>query len=298
MTTATQTDDDGNSREVAVNDFIARLGRRVLKARQTQSISRRVLSQKSGVSQRYLAQLEAGTGNVSLALLYRIAMALGHPPEKLLGEADPWDTDLASFSELYLRANTTQRARARSVLSNQNPTQGKDHRICLIGLRGAGKSTLGHWLAERMALEFIELNTVIEEQCGVAIGEVIALYGQEGYRKLERQAMESVAKNNDSVILAAAGGIVSDPETYGLLLQSFHTIWLQASPEEHMDRVRQQGDERPMADNPRAMDELRSILSSRDNLYARADLQVDTSGRTVEQSRLDLIDAVRRVPRP
>ena len=208
----------------------------------------------------------------------------------------PWESDLASLSTLYGKADVEQRAQALAVLSGAIGIPDKRRRICLIGLRGAGKSTLGQWLAERMALSFVELNIVIEEHCGIAIGEVIALYGQEGYRKLERQALDSVIKNHDSLILAAAGGIVSDPKTYKQLLENFHTIWLKASPEEHMERVRHQGDERPMADNPRAMDELRTILNSRESLYANADVSVDTRGRSIEESRLDLTESVRRFP--
>jgi XRE family aerobic/anaerobic benzoate catabolism transcriptional regulator len=178
------------------------------------------------------------------------------------------------------------------ILSPENPARLRRQRICLIGLRGAGKSTLGRLLGETLSVPFIELNRDIEEQSGMPVNEVMALYGQEGYRRLERQALERIVQMTDCVVLAVAGGIVSEPETYNFLLRNFHTVWLKATPEEHMQRVRTQGDERPMAGNPKAMEELNAILTAREALYARADLTVDTSGRTLEQSRADLLAAV------
>jgi XRE family aerobic/anaerobic benzoate catabolism transcriptional regulator len=159
-------------------------------------------------------------------------------------------------------------------------------------LRGAGKSTIGPMLAQAMDMPFSELNTVIAQQAGMPVDEVIALYGQEGYRSLEREALETIVVENDQLVLAVAGGIVSETNTYDFLLNHFHSIWLRALPQEHMDRVRAQGDERPMAGNPRAMQELKSILTSREAHYQRADGQVMTSGKLPAETLATVLDVV------
>ncbi len=280
-------------REGDVDAFVAAVGERVRKARERKGIARRVLSELSGVSQRYLAQLESGGGNISIALLYKVANALDHRVEWLVGEEDPWSSEAARVAEFYRQATTEQRQRVMQILDPGRPAQLRRQRICLIGLRGAGKSTLGRLLGKEMSVPFIELNRDIEEQSGMPVSELMALYGQEGYRRLERQAVERVVATSDAVVLAVAGGIVSEPETYGFLLRNFHTIWLKASPEEHMNRVRGQGDERPMAGNPKAMEELKSILTSREVLYAKAESIVNTSGKSVEDSLQDLMTTIR-----
>lgn len=275
-----------------IDAFVAAVGERVRKARQRKGIARRVLSELSGVSQRYLAQLESGSGNISIALLFKVANALDHRVEWLVGEDDPWGSETAQVAEFYRQATTEQRQRVMQILDPGRPAQMRRQRICLIGLRGAGKSTLGRLLGKELSTPFVELNRDIEEQSGMPVDEVMALYGQEGYRRLERQALERIVATSDSVVLAVAGGIVSEPETYGFLLRNFHTIWLRATPDEHMNRVRAQGDERPMAGNPKAMDELKSILTSREALYAKAEGIVNTSGKTLEQSLEELKEAV------
>ncbi|WP_346908184.1 helix-turn-helix transcriptional regulator [uncultured Roseibium sp.] len=280
-------------REGDVDAFVAAVGERVRKARERKGIARRVLSELSGVSQRYLAQLEGGGGNISIALLYKVANALDHRVEWLVGEEDPWNSEAARVADFYRQATTEQRQRVMQILDPGRPAQLRRQRICLIGLRGAGKSTLGRLLGKEMSVPFIELNRDIEEQSGMPVSELMALYGQEGYRRLERQAIERVVATSDAVVLAVAGGIVSEPETYGFLLRNFHTIWLKASPEEHMNRVRGQGDERPMAGNPKAMEELKSILTSREVLYAKAESTVNTSGKSVEDSVQDLMSKIR-----
>ncbi len=280
-------------REGDVDAFVAAVGERVRKARERKGIARRVLSELSGVSQRYLAQLESGGGNISIALLYKVANALDHRVEWLVGEEDPWNSEAARVADFYRQATTEQRQRVMQILDPGRPAQLRRQRICLIGLRGAGKSTLGRLLGKEMSVPFIELNRDIEEQSGMPVSELMALYGQEGYRRLERQAVERVVATSDAVVLAVAGGIVSEPETYGFLLRNFHTIWLKASPEEHMSRVRGQGDERPMAGNPKAMEELKSILTSREVLYAKAESIVNTSGKSVDDSLQDLMTTIR-----
>jgi len=275
--------------DATVNQLIQRVGERVRKARESKGIPRRVLSEKSGVSPRYLAQLETGAGNISIGLLQRISFALDHRIEWFVGEDDPWTSEALHVSDLFRSANVeVQQAVLQSlnVVSTGNKRAG---RICLLGLRGAGKSTLGNLAGKKLGVPFLELNREIEEHSGMPVTEVMALYGQEGYRKLEEQAVQRVIAIHDTVVLAVAGGIVSDPTTYNALLDSFHTVWVKASPEEHMERVRAQGDERPMSGNPEAMEQLKSLLASREMMYDRALAKLDTSGKPVNQSVDELL---------
>jgi len=275
--------------EAEVRALIARVGERVRKARELRGIPRRVLSETSGVSPRYLALLEAGEGNISIGLLQRVAIALDHRIEWLVGEDDPWTSEPLHIADLYRAAPSETRARVREILSPQPEAELRKHRICLVGLRGAGKSTLGARAGAALGLPFVELNREIEDQAGMPVNEVQALYGQEGYRRLEAQALGRVIATHEALILAVAGGIVAEPETYKTLLQHFHTVWVRASPEDHMARVRAQGDLRPMAGNPEAMEQLRHILTSREALYEQARARLDTSGRTPEQSLAELL---------
>ncbi len=272
--------------------FLRRVGERVRDARGRKSLSRKVVSERSGVSQRYLAQLEGGEGNISIVLLRRVAQALEVPFEWLVCEEDPWSSDIIPVIGLYQRATAEQRSRVLQILDPEPADLRRAGRITLIGLRGAGKSTLGRLAADALGMPFLELNEEIEQASGMPVGELMALYGNEGYRRLEQQAVERVAATYDQVILAVAGGIVSEPATYDFLLRHFHAVWLRARPEEHMARVRGQGDERPMAGNPSAMEELKGILTSREALYARAEAQVNTSGRTLEESLEELLRTI------
>ncbi len=271
------------------SSLIVRVGKRVRKARERKGIPRRVLSETSQVSPRYLAQLEAGEGNISIGLLQRVATALDHRIEWLLGEDDPWDADALRVAEMYRSANSDVQQQVLETLSPKPNSELRAHRICLVGLRGAGKSTLGEMAGKALRMPFVELNREIEEQSGMPVAEVMALYGQEGYRKLEAQAISRVISTHNTMILAVAGGIVAAPDTYNLLLRNFHTVWLKTSPEEHMSRVQAQGDERPMAGNPEALNQLKSILASREILYEKAMAQIDTSGKTVNASLDELL---------
>ncbi|MBY6048944.1 helix-turn-helix transcriptional regulator [Vannielia litorea] len=283
----------GDEMEAAVERLISRVGERVRKARELRGLPRRVVSELSGVSPRYLAQLEAGEGNISIGLLKRVAVALDHRIEWLVGEDDPWTSEAMRVADLFSSSPADVRTRVLELLTPEPPARMRGQRICLIGLRGAGKSTLGAALGARLGLPFIELNREIEEQSGMPVNEVMALYGQEGYRKLEAQAVSRITATHESLILAVAGGIVAEPDTYKSLLAQFHTVWLKASPEEHMGRVRAQGDTRPMAGNPEAMEQLKSILRSREALYERAEAQLDTSGQPIEAT-LDALEALVR----
>lgn len=279
--------------EAAARALILRVGERVRRARERKGIPRRVLSDISGVSPRYLALLEAGDGNISIALLQRVAEALDHRIEWLVGEDDPWTSEALRVAEQFRVAPAEVRQRVQALLAPAPGGAARQRRIALIGLRGAGKSTLGAMAGARLGLPFVELNREIEDHAGMPVNEVIAFYGQEGYRRLEAQALARIVATHDSVMLAVAGGIVAEPETFKALLAQFHTVWLKASPAEHMNRVRAQGDLRPMAGNPEAMDQLRFILTSREALYDQAEARLDTSGRSAQQSCEDLVALIR-----
>ena len=285
--------DTESEMECAIATLMVQVGERVRSARERKGISRRILSESSGVSQRYLAQLESGNGNISIGLLNRVAHSLDHKIEWFLSEEDPWNSARLCVAELFSSADRDTREVVLQILSQGNNASGRAERICLIGLRGAGKSTLGKLVADKLSVPFRELNKEIALQGGMPIDEIMALYGQEGYRKLEADSLDRVIENYNRVILAVAGGIVSEPETFNKLLSKFHTIWLKATPQEHMDRVRAQGDERPMRGNSDAMEQLTSILTSREALYACADTTLDTSSCTLDQSLRSLIATIK-----
>lgn len=277
--------------EHAAQHFLQEVGNRVRGARKRHGMSRKVLARESGVSERYLAQLETGSGNISILLLRQVADATGLKLQDLVAESDHDAPEILSILELARRASPSQRADIINSLSGMLDQSGanlKASRIALIGLRGAGKSTLGQLIAEDLKIPFIELNREIELDSGLAIPEIFSLYGQDGYRRLEQRCLRSVIDRHSEVVLAVAGGIVAEANTYEMLLRSFHSVWLQASPEEHMERVRAQGDRRPMAGNPAAMNDLRSILESRQQHYANAEMTFDTSTKSVAQCRDEL----------
>lgn len=279
--------------DAAVAALMVRVGIRVRDAREQKGLSRRRLSEASGVSPRYLAQLEGGEGNISIGLLMRVAVALDYRIEWLLGEDDPRGSEVLRVAEQYRAADGATRAAVLQALNAEPPESLRAQRVCLVGLRGAGKSTLGRLAGEALNTPFVELNREIEQTAGMPVAEIMALYGQEGYRKLERDALDRVVATHDRIILAVAGGIVAEPATYDRLLSRFHTIWIKTSPSEHMDRVRAQGDERPMAGNPEAMAQLKSILTSREALYDQAHARLDTSGASVADSAAALQALIR-----
>jgi XRE family aerobic/anaerobic benzoate catabolism transcriptional regulator len=279
--------------------FLEQLGQRVRTMRSLRGMSRKVLAKVSGISERYIAQLESGKGNVSIVLLRRVANAMGAHLEDLIPSADPapeWQV----IRDLLRKASPGQIAQAKDVLAGGGAST---HRrtsfagIALIGLRGAGKSTLGKILAKKIGWDFVELNKEIEQQNGLSVAEIIALYGQEGFRRMEQTALTQLLARKEPMVLATGGGLVSEALTFDLILSSFYTIWLKAEPEEHMARVRGQGDLRPMADDRSAMAELRNILLSREPLYAQASAVVDTAGLSVDAAAARLVDAVAPVLR-
>ncbi|KIN65336.1 Shikimate kinase [Sulfitobacter noctilucae] len=272
--------------------MIRRLAARVAEARRLRGLPRRVLSEMSGVSPRYLAQLEAGEGNISVLLLQRVADALDLRIEALLAEDIPLDHDVQRVAALFRQAPAPVQQEVRGMLAEQNPAVMRSGRICLIGLRGAGKSTLGQMAGAALDIPFVELNREIEDAAGMPLAEVMAFYGEPGYRRMEAEALERVSTRHDRVILAVAGGIVAEEKTYAHLLQRFHTVWIKTSPAEHMQRVRAQGDYRPMQGNPAAMAQLKELLKARTPLYAQAEAQVNTANRAVRSSFNDLMAVV------
>jgi XRE family transcriptional regulator, aerobic/anaerobic benzoate catabolism transcriptional regulator len=274
--------------------FLEQLGQRVRTMRALRGMSRKVLAKVSGISERYIAQLESGKGNVSIVLLRRVSNAMGAHLEDLIPDGEP-APDWPVIRDLLRKATPSQIAQAKDILSGNAVSAARRPSfagIALVGLRGAGKSTLGRMLAKRIGWSFVELNKAIEAQNGLSVAEIIALYGQEGFRRMEQAALGQLLARKELMVLATGGGIVSEPLTFDLILSSFYTIWLKAEPEEHMMRVRKQGDLRPMADDRSAMAELRNILVSREPLYSRASAVVDTAGLSVDAAAARLFSAV------
>jgi XRE family aerobic/anaerobic benzoate catabolism transcriptional regulator len=274
--------------------FLAQLGQRVRRIRAVRGMSRKHLAQVSAISERYIAQLESGRGNVSIVLLRRIAVAMGFALEDLIAEAE--SEDWATIRNLLRKAPPATRDHVKALLIGGAPASRQPispDRVALIGMRGAGKSTLGRIAAERLGWQFVEINHEIERENGLSVTEIFKLYGQDGYRHLELSALRTITTRPGAMILATAGGVVAETAAFDLLLASFLTIWIKAQPDEHMSRVRQQGDLRPMGNDKAAMAELVAILSNREPLYAKATAIVDTSGHSVEQAAEALIATIR-----
>jgi len=273
--------------------YLELLGQRVRSHRTRRGMTRKQLARESGVSERYLAQLESGRGNASILLLRQIAQAMATPLEHFVTEAPEGSVEEELLQGLVKRLGREQLAAAHGLLVRQlglADSGQRRRRIALIGLRGAGKSTLGRALAERLTLPFVELSKAMEAAAGMPMQEIVALGGQAMLRRLEQRTLEQVLAAQEAMVLATGGGLVADAVSYHILLASCFTVWVTARPEEHMARVLAQGDRRPMADNPEAMEDLRRILAERHALYAKADRRLDTSGRSVGESLASLIE--------
>jgi XRE family transcriptional regulator, aerobic/anaerobic benzoate catabolism transcriptional regulator len=275
--------------------FLAAIGREVRRNRAKRGMTRRQLAQASETSERYLAQIESGAGNPSVSVLRAIAQALELPASALLPETSPRPAALGAILDLLAQAPEAELAAMAKDIQQRVARSGnadRARRIALVGLRGAGKSTLGRMLAQHFGWPFIELDRVVEEDYGASIPDLIEMAGTATFRRHERGALERVIAAHDAAVITTAGGIVVDPETYALLLRRGHTIWVKARPEDHMSRVMAQGDFRPMAQNREAMADLVAILEARRTDYGRAEAEVDTSGDAVEQSFAKLLAVV------
>ncbi len=265
--------------------FLQTVGERVRNARARRGMSRKILAKDSGVSERYLAQLEGGAGNISILLLRQIARAMDLPITDFLGDRAPLGVDQALLLRQIEDLSPEQLQELQAFVRERfGVAPGVKRHIALIGLRGAGKTTLGQLLAQSFGLQFVEMAKEIEIEAGLSLNEIFDLYGQAAYRRFERRALERVT---------------ADPApkaTYAHLLTHCFTIWLKASPEEHMGRVVAQGDMRPITGQSEAMADLKRILTQREALYARADMNFDTAGKAVTQAAADLAAALRAHP--
>ena len=270
--------------------YLHRLGERVRTLRHQRGITRKALAQHAKVSERYLAQLEVGRGNISIVLLRRIARAIGLPVTQLVHEGAEPPLDLVLLTQFLERLPPESLAEARKLVTEHFSSPAEDRRrVALIGLRGGGKSTLGRMLAERLGVPFIELDREIERRSGANLSEIFDMFGQETFRRAEREALDDVLRRHKHFVIATSGSIVTEPGTLELLLASCFTVWVRAEPEEHMKRVMAQGDMRPMANNARAMEDLVSILKSREPLYAKAEAVLVTTDKTPEQNLTELL---------
>jgi XRE family aerobic/anaerobic benzoate catabolism transcriptional regulator len=276
--------------------FLMALGETIRTVRARRGMTRRTLATEAGVSERHLANLESGFGNASILVLRQVAQALGCPLAELFDAQELSSPEAALLRDLLRDRSENELQRARIALArlfgDQSSEPERRRRIALIGLRGAGKSTLGRMLAHQLGVSFIELNREIERVAGCSVTEIHALYGLSAYRRYERRALDDIIQRPELMVIATPGGLVSDAATFNRLLEHCFTVWLKASPEEHMGRVIEQGDHRPMAGNAEAMDDLRRILAGRSPFYAKADLAFDTSGQSPEQSLSDLRDSI------
>jgi XRE family aerobic/anaerobic benzoate catabolism transcriptional regulator len=278
-------------------DYLSLLGERVRAARVRRGMTRKILANDSGVSERYLAQLEAGQGNISIALLRQVAEAMSLPLGELVREGAERPIELTLLIQRLERLAPEQLAEAGKLLTKHFGLEHGAHRhdrIALIGLRGAGKSTLGKKLAAAFNRPFIEMADEIQSVAGMSLDQIFDLSGQAGYRRYEKRALERVLERHERFVVATGGSIVSEAGTYDLLLNSCYTVWIKAAPEEHMARVVAQGDMRPMAGNAEAMDDLRQILTEREALYARADATFDTAGRRIDGAFSLLLQMIKK----
>lgn len=272
------------------NAYLALLGRRVRQTRARRGMPRRILAEASGVSERYLAQLEAGKGNASIMILQSLARAMHIAIDDLVDQRDEQSVEYLLLRE-RLRVSGDDDLKAMVDAWGGGFTGSRVTRhVALIGLRGAGKSTLGHALAKHLGVPCVELVQEIEREAGMAVSEIFSLGGQTTYRRFERDALRATLDRFEHAVIATGGSLVSELESYELLLGSCYTVWLKTTPHEHMQRVIAQGDHRPMADNRHAMADLKRILNERTALYRRADANIDTSGQTSAQSLAALLE--------
>jgi XRE family transcriptional regulator, aerobic/anaerobic benzoate catabolism transcriptional regulator len=272
--------------QIQESEFLAFLGKRVRAARSLRGMTRKIAAQEADVSERHLAQIEAGEGNVSILLLRRIAAALNVSLVELVSfdAEEPTGKELIRRLLERLPANRLEEVLFRLTRDFGAEEKSRQKKIALIGLRGAGKSTLGSRLSHNLGIPFIELDREIEKEAGMPVAEIFSFYAQSGYRSIEKRTLDRVLREHERAVFSIGGGVVSEKETYHDLLSHCFTIWIQAQPEEHMARVIAQGDFRAMEGNDQAMEDLRRILDAREPLYREADMYLDTSGESADQS--------------
>jgi XRE family aerobic/anaerobic benzoate catabolism transcriptional regulator len=276
------------------NPFLVALGDRLRGLRARRAVTRKALAQSAGVSERHLANLESGVGNASILVLLDIAQALPCSLAEIIGDFTTATPENLMIREMLEHQDEATLSRIRSAIGAALGRSGETSaRIALIGLRGAGKSTLGQMLAEDLGFPFVELSREIERLAGCSLSEIQALYGMTAYRRYERRAIEEAIHNHQAAVIATPGGLVSDPTSFNLLLSHCLTIWLQAAPEDHMARVIAQGDMRPIADSKEAMADLKAILAGRAAFYSKANHRLDTSAQPLQPSFVALRDLVR-----
>ncbi len=271
--------------------YLGRLAERIRQARAERGVTRAALAHDSGVSLRFLAKLESGEGNPSLLVMRKIANALDFPLESLISDAPPHSVGHTLLVQLLHRLTPEQLSDAHHLLTARF-MPGKQPRriaIALLGLRGAGKTTLGRQLAQHLGVRFVELDREVEREYGTTIGEILQLHGQSGYRRCARRCLQAVLGRHADAVIETGGGLATDPETLDLVLHQTRAVWVRASPEEHMQRVIEQGDLRPMAKSREAMSDLRAILRAREPFYSQAPYQLNTSGQSLAQSFADLL---------
>jgi XRE family aerobic/anaerobic benzoate catabolism transcriptional regulator len=283
----------------AKNPFLVSLGERVRALRSRRGMTRKALAEAANVSERHLGNLELGVGNPSVLILQQVAQALKTSPAELIDEQAARSTEWLLIRELLANESEATLRRVREAIvpivdTATSAAGARPTRIALIGLRGAGKSTLGKMLAEDLDYPFVELSQAIEKFVGCTISEIQALYGQSAYRRYERRALEETVQIYPEAVIATPGGLVAEPATLNLLLSQCTTVWLRAHPEDHMQRVLAQGDTRPMAGNSEAMDDLKGILAHRSPFYAKAELHLDTSAKPLDETFLSLRTMVRK----
>ncbi|HMS81404.1 MAG TPA: helix-turn-helix transcriptional regulator [Burkholderiaceae bacterium] len=278
--------DGADGEPEAKNPFLVALGERVRSLRSRRGMTRKATAQIADVSERHLANLEYGVGNASILVLLQVSQALQCPLAELLGDVTTSSPEWLLIREMLEQRDEATLRRVRVAVGEMLGTGGandaRSHRVALIGLRGAGKSTLGERLADDLGFPFVELSREIEKFAGCSISEIQALYGQNAYRRYERRALEESIQIYPEAVIATPGGIVADPATFNLLLAHCTTVWLQADPEDHMKRVVAQGDMRPMAASREAMEDLKGILVGRAPFYAKAELRIDTSAQPLD----------------
>ena len=287
------------------NPFLLALGERVRGLRSRRAMTRKALAQVADVSERHLANLEYGVGNASILVLLQVAQALQCSLAELVGDistsSPEWlmlrqlleNRDEATLRRVRVAVGEMLGARLGNAANNASGKAGRRPRVALIGLRGAGKSTLGKMLAEDLGVPYLELGREIERLAGCTVAEIQALDGVNAYRRYERRALEETIQTYSEAVIAAPGGLVSDPATFNLLLAHCTTVWLQAAPEDHLRRVTEQGDMRPMAASKEAMADLKSILAARSAFYSKAELTVNTSAQPLDETFQQLRQKVR-----